>query len=572
MWRLAGIVFAGIVLMILANAAAPEAWREPIILMIAVAGVAGGVIYARHINWTEAEKRKQEPRFPFRQFPPPPPKPSTTYGSAEFHAPAPLASQNAPFAGIFLGKQAWPEIPATEKTGPLFTTPEAHTLIVAPTRTGKGRNVIQPTLLRYSGSMVVIDPKGENAAVSARIRQERGSQVYICNPWGLLPGKLHEKQFPPARLNPLDVIRAYDPNAVSIAENMADLICQRSGDAKARYFESNAAAILSAVMLWLADEPTEKLTFARVRDIVTRAPADLEKQFFYRMGGSSAWDGAIRQSITQFIGRSDDGYFSILSTLNEATRFMSDPQIKKATEKSDFDIATMAAGPVTLFLLIPPAQMQTQATWLRLVLGAVTSVYRYTSIRKNRCLMLIDEMPALGRVPDLPGNLATMGGYGLDYALIVQDLGQLDQHYKSEAQSIIANCAWKWMCNIRDHKTAKYVSDTLGNRTIATTSTSAAATPTTSLPFGMPKPPATSTTTGEAGRPLMTPDEVMQEGRDTAFVFGPTGRPWYVRTVTLARVVDEFGNLPAMQPYFAAGWKWDANPYLDASQDKPRGA
>ena len=62
-------------------------------------------------------------------------------------------------------------------------------MTTAGTRSGKGVNLIIPNLLGiapYSGSFVVIDPKGENAAITARRQEELGREVIILNPWNLL--------------------------------------------------------------------------------------------------------------------------------------------------------------------------------------------------------------------------------------------------------------------------------------------------------------------------------------------------------------------------------------------------
>ena len=50
---------------------------------------------------------------------------------------------------------------------PLHYTGDRHLLTVAPTRAGKGVAAIIPNLLTYPGSALVIDPKGENAMVTA---------------------------------------------------------------------------------------------------------------------------------------------------------------------------------------------------------------------------------------------------------------------------------------------------------------------------------------------------------------------------------------------------------------------
>lgn len=45
---------------------------------------------------------------------------------------------------------------------------DGHVLTVAPTRSGKGVGLVVPNLLNYAGSMMVVDPKGENWAVTHR--------------------------------------------------------------------------------------------------------------------------------------------------------------------------------------------------------------------------------------------------------------------------------------------------------------------------------------------------------------------------------------------------------------------
>ena len=69
---------------------------------------------------------------------------------------------------------------------PLENYGEGHLLTVAPTGTGKGRTAIVPNLLYYQGPVVVIDPKGENYAVTARCRREMGHRVFKLDPFGVI--------------------------------------------------------------------------------------------------------------------------------------------------------------------------------------------------------------------------------------------------------------------------------------------------------------------------------------------------------------------------------------------------
>src|ERR1700684_1792895 len=71
--------------------------------------------------------------------------------------------------------------------GKKIRTNKEHLLLFGATGSGKGTRILMPNLLDISGSrsIVVIDPKGELAAVTAKFRREV-SDVVILNPFGCL--------------------------------------------------------------------------------------------------------------------------------------------------------------------------------------------------------------------------------------------------------------------------------------------------------------------------------------------------------------------------------------------------
>jgi hypothetical protein len=56
---------------------------------------------------------------------------------------------------------------------------DRHALTVAGTRAGKGTSLIVPNLLRYPGSVLVIDPKGELGRITGRRRAQLGELVVL---------------------------------------------------------------------------------------------------------------------------------------------------------------------------------------------------------------------------------------------------------------------------------------------------------------------------------------------------------------------------------------------------------
>jgi len=222
-----------------------------------VAIVAGMFLYAVITGKGPTPKPEEDDRPPL----------SDNYGAADF---APQQTEITPglrdFSGVFFGKSS---APGRGNLGvPVCSTPENHTLIVAQTRTGKGTRVIVPTLLRYTrGSMFIIDPKGENAAITARARSGF-NHVRLINPWGTHQSLFDMLGFPPDTYNPLDILEADDPNATSIAQALAGAICPVEGG-KDDFWKGSAGDLLAAVFLFLAYQPGEKKTLARAREITS---------------------------------------------------------------------------------------------------------------------------------------------------------------------------------------------------------------------------------------------------------------------------------------------------------------
>src|SRR5206468_5382525 len=108
---------------------------------------------------------------------------------------------------------------------PITSQPENHTLVIARNGAGKGTRVIIPTLLRYASSMLVIDPKGELAAVSGRTRRDQLHQdIQILNPWGVLKDHFSKLGYQTATFNPLDDLDRNDANITTIARTIAATI------------------------------------------------------------------------------------------------------------------------------------------------------------------------------------------------------------------------------------------------------------------------------------------------------------------------------------------------------------
>ncbi len=115
-----------------------------------------------------------------RQLADPPP----LYGSARWPASADLQRYLRPKdafdnpRSILLG--SFNDDGQTRPAGYVHWDGDGHLLTIAPTRSGKGKTTIIPNLLRYQGSCVVLDPKGELFEATSKWRSTLGPVYRIA--------------------------------------------------------------------------------------------------------------------------------------------------------------------------------------------------------------------------------------------------------------------------------------------------------------------------------------------------------------------------------------------------------
>lgn len=422
-----------------------------------------------------------------------------THGSARFATDA----ENRAYAGdsgLLIGRD--------RKTGrPLRYAGPAHLLTIAPTRTGKGVGTIIPNLLDYAGPVVCIDPKGENARITARHRGNFGP-VHVLDPFGVtgLPG---------AAFNPLDRI---DPAGLDLADDcmtLADaLVYDAPGEAGEAHWNEEAKALIAGIILAIVtSEPPATRTLATLRDRLTLAP----QAFAAMLEAMQAQGGLAARAANRHLGKSDREGAGVLSAAQRHTHFLDSPRMTAVLGHSDFTFADVKAQPTSVYLVLPPDRLATYARWLRLMLAqGLTDLARAPASPTRSVLFLLDEFAALGRLEPVERAMGLMAGYGIQLWPILQDVHQLRALYGQRAGTFLSNAGVLQVFGVNDHDSAKLVSDLLGQETVVfETMSRAIDAEETGISFGAQ----------HVGRPLLTPDEVRTLREDLQLVFLAGQRP-----------------------------------------------
>lgn len=135
----------------------------------------------------------------------------------------------------------------------------------------------------------------------------------------------------------------------------------------------------------------------------------------------------------------------ILSTARRNTRFLSTPRVRDALAKTNFDIDALktSKGGLSIYLCLPARMFPTHARFLRLIISLL--LFRMGEIGLDKpksghpVLFILDEFASLGHMDMLEKAAGLMAGYGVKLWTIVQDLTQIQKHYKESWETFVAN-------------------------------------------------------------------------------------------------------------------------------------
>ncbi len=379
----------------------------------------------------------------------------------------------------------------------------AHLITFAPTRAGKGVGTVIPNLLAAERSVLVIDPKGENARIAGEARRRFGT-VHVLDPFEV-------SGHPSAAYNPLDRLT---PDSLDLGEDAASLtealVMDPPGQVTEAHWNEEAKAILGGlIMFCVCHEDRDRRSLATVREYLTLPPEKL-RALLELMQDSDAAGGLIARAANRFLGKADREAASVLSNAQRHTHFLDSPRIAKCLARSDFAFSDLRHRITSVFLVLPPNRMDAYSRWLRLLVSQALQDIARDAERpqgasegrserlKAPTLFLLDEFAALGRLEAVERAMGLMAGYGLQLWPILQDMSQLKDLYGERAGTFIANAGVQQVFGVNDFETAKWLSQMIGQETAGFQTDS----------FKPGDGPSFSNNL--TGRDLLTPDEIMQ--------------------------------------------------------------
>lgn len=231
---------------------------------------------------------------------------------------------------------------------------------------------------------------------------------------------------------------------------------------------------------------------------------------------------------------------NVISTATSELGFLHDGYLEDSLSsygENNIDFSTLRQTKhknITVYLIVPIHRISLYQKWFRMVIH--TALTLFSTAHKTdtkRVLVMVDECKAIGYLPSLEDSLVYARGFGIQIWCFFQDYGQIEQIYQNP-DGFFANVDIQQFFTVNDPKTAKIVSNRIGQRTVLSRSANY-----------HPSGRIQSFSEIEVGRPLMDINQLygLDGSHQILFYFGssnPVGavKDFYFNNPTLKKRAD----------------------------------
>lgn len=372
---------------------------------------------------------------------------------------------------IYIGRTFWEDDPRLGCRD-IGINSDSHLITVAATGGGKSYYAVHNTLCDPSGenySLFCLDPKGEHAERSGKIREQFGPVHYIDTS-NIVPHLYADRE--PTRYNPFDDIDLSDPVEARAGFDQivkACLLPETQETSNSKHFRINAEKVMLGILAHVISElPAKYHNLPSVyRAFLTGHPengvADKSrfKQLVAAMKINEAFGGAPMDAakVLEEAGENEGGGF--ITSCATALSWCAREDIAPFLMSSTFSMRDLKTKKASVYLVIPFDLMANEGVrlFLRLVIG-----FGFYGCRKEaarcRTLFCLDEIMQLGTFLPLQNGLTTLRGR-LTLWLQVQNLGQLKRQYPNY-DDFMSSCSKQFFAVTDTEGTAEAIVKELG--------------------------------------------------------------------------------------------------------------
>lgn len=391
-------------------------------------------------------------------------------------------------------------------------------LCAAPPRSGKGVGLVQPNMLNWPGSVVVLDIRKESWAATAGFRSTF-SETWLFDPVA--------EDGRTMQWNPLDYVRDDPALRINDLQKIANMLSPDPAEGDP-FWPASCRTLFLALSLYLFETPGLPRTFGEiVRQIMYGQGETVgehwKKIIERREKSDKPLSQACKAALYDFIYTSGNTQSSIRKTFTAKLELWLNPLIDAATTTSSVDLRELRKKRISVYVGVRPGDLNRLQLILNLFFEQLIDLNTVdmptntsNQSRSYQLLLMMDEFTAPGRMPIFAAAMSYLGGYNIRPFIIVQSVSQLRSTYGVEvAETIVTCCGATVAFAPKEQKHANEISESLGDLTVKQKTRS-----------HQPMSGKTgSVNTSEAPRRLLKPQEVKEIGVKRELVFVENVKP-----------------------------------------------
>ena len=342
-------------------------------------------------------------------------------------------------------------------------------MLSAPTRSGKGVGVVVPNLLNWPDSVVVLDIKGENHAITAGYRAKHQQAVYAFSPF--------DEEARSHRWNPLTAVRTSPLHRVGDLLGIGQVFYPNdgSGTSSEAFFSDQARNLFLGLGLLLLETPELPRTVGEMLRQSSGQGRPLKEHLSglieQRKEAGKPFSEECLDALQRLLCNSENTLASVVATFHAPLTIFADAVVDAATSADDFDLSQLRRQRMSVYVRIPPHRLANARPLLSLFFSQLVSLNtqhlpEHDQSLKYQCLLVNDEFTAMGRVGIITHSAAFLAGYNLRLLTVVQAMSQLDAVYgDKEARTFATNHGLQILFAPREQRDADEYSAMLGHFT-----------------------------------------------------------------------------------------------------------
>jgi type IV secretion system protein VirD4 len=357
------------------------------------------------------------------------------------------------------------------------------------------------------GSCLIVDPKGEALKLIGKMG---------LRPFGLpdAPSRYDIAWLDPFNvmgadtwsLNPITRLGPGNPNASADARLLAQaLVVVHQGQGS--HWDETARNFYTALLVYVAqypglNEPRDLLTLHRLLSLAfdyENATGESLEKLCAEMAKWTSGPKAVMTGANAVLELPNETRQSFLMSARRDSAWMADGPMERVLRggNKELDPEEIALKRMMVFLVIPDVYAETHKTWLRTMISSVAFYLRLHQPQEKtwatRRHIFVDEWPNLGKLEVSQQGVVVMRGANCMWHLYCQDFARPKEIYGAGWEGFFGSSMVQAF-GVNDNTTLDYLSKRMGRATVST--------------LQERDDGSGGRNWSEAGRPLMTPDEI----------------------------------------------------------------